>query len=103
MCREEFERNGLSGLVTVKRADAYAADFAESLSGAADAVFLDLPMPWEAMRSARRCLRAGGRLCSFSPCMEQVLKSIKLMRELGFEGARRVASRRGRCRWRASP
>lgn len=68
----------------------------------ADLVTLDLPAPWEAIDSARACLKVGGFLVSYSPSMAQsmemgntlssredflVLKTVELMeREWEIDG-----------------
>uniref|UniRef100_A0A0A9D5Q4 tRNA (adenine(58)-N(1))-methyltransferase n=1 Tax=Arundo donax TaxID=35708 RepID=A0A0A9D5Q4_ARUDO len=78
--REDFERNGLSGLITVNVRDIQGEGFPEEHRGAADAVFLDLPQPWLAIPSVGLMLKQDGVLCSFSPCIEQVQRACKAMR-----------------------
>ncbi|KAE8668702.1 Detected protein of confused Function [Hibiscus syriacus] len=78
--REDFERTGISNLVTVGVRDIQSEGFPDEFSGLADSVFLDLPQPWLAIPSARNMLKQDGTLCSFSPCIEQVQRSCETLR-----------------------
>jgi tRNA (adenine57-N1/adenine58-N1)-methyltransferase len=49
-----------------------------------DAVFLDLPSPWKAIGHAVGKLVPGGKVCVFSPCIEQIQQTAQVMREKGF-------------------
>jgi len=82
--RLEFEEHGISDeLVTVKHRDVCAEGF--DLENVADAVFLDLPHPWEVVAHAKRAMKtSGARICSFSPCIEQVQKTCLRLKEEGF-------------------
>eukprot|EP00055_Hartaetosiga_balthica_P003244 m.7089 g.7089 ORF g.7089 m.7089 type:complete len:327 (-) comp2705_c0_seq1:126-1106(-) len=72
--REEFACHGFSDVVTCKQADATKDGF--GLDGKCDAVFFDLPAPHLALPFADSALKSsGGRLCSFSPCIEQVQRT----------------------------
>lgn len=67
----------VGGLVKVSHRDVCAGreeggGFGEELDGKADAVFLDLPEPWLAVEHARLALKPGKKVCSYSPCIEQV-------------------------------
>ena len=83
VARGEFESHGLGDVVTAYHRNVCADGFAVE---GATAVFLDLPSPWEAIPHAVRALSpAGGRLCSFSPCVEQVQRACTALREQGFQ------------------
>ena len=49
-----------------------------------DACFLDLPSPEKAQKHAYHILKKKGRVCNFSPCIEQVQKVSHEMAALGF-------------------
>ncbi|XP_075471107.1 tRNA (adenine(58)-N(1))-methyltransferase catalytic subunit TRMT61A [Ascaphus truei] len=80
---EEFRQHQVAHLVTVKNQDVCKTGF--GVSQVADAVFLDIPSPWEAIGHAKSALKLeGGRLCSFSPCIEQVQRTCLALEEHGF-------------------
>lgn len=83
--RADFERNGLSSLITVSVRDIQGEGFPEEHEGRVDAVFLDLPQPWLAVPSASKCLKPDAVLCSFSPCIEQVQRTCETLRQ-SFSG-----------------
>lgn len=75
----DFERTGLSSLVTVEVRDIQGEGFPDDFTGRVDSVFLDLPQPWLAIPSAAKVLRHDGTLCSFSPCIEQVQRTCETL------------------------
>ncbi|MED6183688.1 hypothetical protein PIB30_040073 [Stylosanthes scabra] len=77
--RDDFERTGLSSLISVRVRDIQGEGFPSEFAGLADAVFLDLPQPWLAIPSAAKMLKQDGTLCSFSPCVEQVQRSCETL------------------------
>lgn len=60
--REEFREHGVEHLVTVTNQDVCKNGF--GVSNIADAVFLDIPSPWEAIGHAKSALKAEGN-CVF--------------------------------------
>ncbi|KAI5664202.1 hypothetical protein M9H77_23525 [Catharanthus roseus] len=78
--RDDFEKTGLSSLVTVGVKDIQGEGFPNEFSGLADPVFLDLPQPWLAIPSTGKILKQDGVLCSFSPCIEQVQRSCEMLK-----------------------
>ncbi|XP_062852185.1 tRNA (adenine(58)-N(1))-methyltransferase catalytic subunit TRMT61A isoform X2 [Trichomycterus rosablanca] len=81
---QEFSDHKVAHLVTVRNQDVCKEGF--GVVGVADAVFLDIPSPWEAITHAKKAFKCkGGRLCSFSPCIEQVQRTCEALLDQGFE------------------
>ncbi|KAF9066476.1 tRNA methyltransferase complex GCD14 subunit-domain-containing protein [Rhodocollybia butyracea] len=82
--RQEFLRHGLSDRVTLTHRNVCKDGF--TVADSADAVFLDLPAPWDAVEHAKKALRKDRitRICCFSPCMEQVLRTVSALNDAGF-------------------
>ncbi|GMR53510.1 hypothetical protein PMAYCL1PPCAC_23705 [Pristionchus mayeri] len=80
----EFKEHGLSHVTTPVVQNVCVEGF--FVENSCDGVFLDVPCPWEAVENAVRALSKprGGRLVSFSPCIEQVQRTASAMREAGF-------------------
>ncbi|KAH9936110.1 tRNA methyltransferase complex GCD14 subunit-domain-containing protein [Fomitopsis serialis] len=53
--REEFSRHGMDDIVTLTHRNVCKDGF--TVADTVDAVFLDLPMPWEAVEHAKKALR----------------------------------------------
>ncbi|KAG5934402.1 hypothetical protein E4U53_000698 [Claviceps sorghi] len=101
----EIKNHLLEGVVQVTHRDVYDQGFlVDGKSPNATAVFLDLPAPWEALHHlSRRKTLKGGKLdedagdwvspldpdqsayiCTFSPCIEQVTRTVTELRTLGW-------------------
>lgn len=112
--QEEIRDHGLDGVVAVTHRDVYedgftAADGVDAPSIKASAVFLDLPAPWMAFRHLTRepsspfNSSTSVHLCTFSPCIEQVQRTVSALRSFGWLdiemvelSAHRIESRRER-------
>lgn len=62
VAREEFETHGIGQYVSVKQQDVCQDGFGTELNGKADALFLDLPHPWEAVPHAAAVIKDLGKL-----------------------------------------
>lgn len=75
--RRNLVRAGVSEFVELKVGDAVEG-FAER---GVDAVVLDLATPWLVVPRAHEALRGGGRFVSFSPTVEQVVKTVSALND----------------------
>ncbi|KAK1995353.1 tRNA methyltransferase complex GCD14 subunit [Colletotrichum falcatum] len=103
----EIEAHALEGIVQLTHRDVYNGGFlVDGKSPEAESVFLDLPAPWEALGHLSRRRPASLQrdddeaapaewvsplnpkksvyICTFSPCIEQVQKTINTMRTMGW-------------------
>lgn len=85
LAKEEFQKHGIADFVNVFQRDVCLEGFGKDLDNKSDAVFLDLPHPWEAIKHIPDIMKSrGGRFGSFSPCIEQVQKTCRALRDSGF-------------------
>ena len=86
--REEFikvaeknlKRAGLSDFVELKKGDVTAKIEERNI----DAVILDLATPWLVVPNAYEALKPCGTMVSFSPTIDQVIKTVEALKENGF-------------------
>ncbi len=50
----------------------------------ADAVILDMPVPWAAISNLDRNLRPGGRVCAYTPNINQLEATVIALRDMGY-------------------
>jgi tRNA (adenine57-N1/adenine58-N1)-methyltransferase len=82
--RNDFIMNKVDSVVTVRQRDILERGFPFFPQGV-DAAFLDLPSPQDVIISVDKSLRPQGRICNFSPCIEQVQRVCLKLQELGYE------------------
>ncbi len=83
--RENVERAGLSDRVTFRERDVVREGLdAQELSS----VVLDLAEPWEVLASARAALRPGGYAGTYTPTYNQLERTVRAFRSLGFDDVR---------------
>ena len=115
---QEIKDHGLESIVQITHrdvcADGFRPDTASQTDIQTDAIFLDLPAPWLALdhltRKPSYSLNPSPlnptstiHLCTFSPCIEQVQRTVKTLRQHGWLSiemveisARRIEVRRER-------
>jgi tRNA (adenine57-N1/adenine58-N1)-methyltransferase len=83
---KNLERAGLSEHVDVKNKDATQGIDEKNV----DAVVLDMATPWLIVPHAYVALKGSGALVSFSPTIDQVVKTVEALKESGFVDVRTV-------------
>ncbi|KAM0078198.1 tRNA (adenine-N(1)-)-methyltransferase catalytic subunit trm61 [Fusarium odoratissimum] len=106
--QEEIHEHKLDGVVQLTHRDVYGEGFnVDGKSPQATSVFLDLPAPWEALHHLSRQKpdklkkesenadtpewvspldpKRSVHICTFSPCIEQVTRTIEELRLLGWK------------------
>ncbi|KAI7905149.1 1-methyladenosine methyltransferase catalytic subunit Gcd14 [Cokeromyces recurvatus] len=84
LAQKEFEEHGLGDVIKMHHRDVCKDGF--QLKDEVNAVFLDLPAPWDAIASAKEAFKQDrtGKICCFSPCIEQVARTVAALEEYGF-------------------
>lgn len=89
----DFEKYGFSDVIRSHHRDVCKDGFDEALRGRVHGIFLDLPAPWLAVQHVDETLLPGGRLVTFSPCIEQIDKTASELRRGGrYHGIRMFES-----------
>ena len=83
--KPEFQEKALKNLVRAGVADFIELKVGDAVEGFSerdvDAVILDLATPWLVVPRAYDALRGGGSFVSFSPTIEQVVKTVKALED----------------------
>lgn len=80
VAEKNLKKLGLTDYVTLKNMDLTKG--IEEVE--VDAVILDMPTPWLVVSHAYKALKNTGVFASFSPTIEQVVKTVEAMRREGF-------------------
>jgi len=86
MAQKNLERTGVSEYVESKNKDVTEGIDEEQV----DAVILDMATPWLVVPHAYSALKGSGVLVSFSPTMDQIVKTVEALKENGFVGIETV-------------
>ncbi|PXF42129.1 tRNA (adenine(58)-N(1))-methyltransferase catalytic subunit TRMT61A [Gracilariopsis chorda] len=91
--RQLFQSLQLSHVLSVSAGvDVLKDGFVGVQDASADAVFLDVPAPYEMGHQLRRVLRPNGTVCTFSPCVEQVGRTCAMLRKMRFHSLRTITA-----------
>ncbi len=87
--RQEFSDNAKKNLERAgfhKTVEFFCCDVAQEgvSQDNVDAIFIDVPEPWEVIPKVKDALKGGHHLASWSPNVEQVKRTIDVLKENGF-------------------
>ncbi len=86
--REDFIKHTIKNLKMAKIEDFVETKIKDITKGIdekeLDAIILDIPNPWDAVEHAWKALKTGGYLCSYSPLISQLEKTVKEIKKYSF-------------------
>ena len=77
---KNIKNAGFEKIVTTKNQDITSKIDEKNL----DAIIIDIPNPWDAIKNAYECLKNGGYLCCYSPLIRQVEQAIEEIKKHRF-------------------
>ena len=86
LARKNLERAGVLEYIELKNKDITEGIEEKDV----DAVILDMATPWLVVPHAYSALKGSGALVSFSPTVDQVVKTVEALKESGFVDVRTV-------------
>lgn len=84
--KDEFLKHGLTNTIINHRDVCKNGFEIENITLDADAIFLDLPSPWDAIPHLGPVIATDRKvgICCFSPCFEQVVKTVESLQANGW-------------------
>lgn len=86
--RQDFIEHAEQNLTTTKLRDRVSIKNRDVTQGIVetniDAIVLDIPNPWDAIKHASAALKPGGYLCTYSPLISQVERSVQEIKKYPF-------------------
>lgn len=84
--KEEFTKHGLENTIITHRDVCNGGFGIEGVELNAQVIFLDLPSPWDAIKHIDGVSAKGEMVgvCCFSPCIEQVVKTVEALEQEGW-------------------
>jgi tRNA (adenine57-N1/adenine58-N1)-methyltransferase catalytic subunit len=87
VARRNVAQAGYSEVVRFVERDVAVEGFDESQL---DGIVLDVPEPWAILEAARSALAVGGAVATYTPTYNQLERTVRALRSLGFEEVRSI-------------